>query len=171
MKLYYLPSCLFILLAIAAAPLRAQTDPGAGFEIERQRINAERSKLQGGFLAEDIACYKKFAVNSCLEKVNERRREAMADLRRQEILINDQERRSNFAKRKKGCRRKVSRMQSIAGISRWPMNGRAWRMMPRSVKREQRDSPGSRQTLMQGPAGSGKTTTRLQSELCARLLR
>ncbi|MGH8831870.1 MAG: hypothetical protein ACREXV_12370 [Polaromonas sp.] len=44
-------------------------------------------------MAEDAACYKRFAVNNCLNEVNTRRREAMADLRRQEISLNDEERR------------------------------------------------------------------------------
>ncbi len=61
---------------------------------ERARISAERARLEAVFLAEDGACYKKFFVNSCLGEVNGRRREAMADLRRQEILLNDEERRS-----------------------------------------------------------------------------
>jgi membrane protein involved in colicin uptake len=43
-------------------------------------------------LAEEVACYKKFAVNNCLDKVNIRRREAMAGFRQQEILLNDEER-------------------------------------------------------------------------------
>ncbi len=60
---------------------------------QRAAISAERSRLEAGFLTEDAACYKKFAVNSCLGKVNTKRREAMADLRRQEILLNDEERR------------------------------------------------------------------------------
>ena len=62
-------------------------------DAERARIGEERARLEAGFLAEDVACYKKFAVNSCLGKVNERRREAMGDLRRQELLLNDEERR------------------------------------------------------------------------------
>ena len=62
-------------------------------DAERARIGAERARLEAGFLAEDAECYKKFAVNSCLGKVNERRREAMGDLRRQELLLNDEERR------------------------------------------------------------------------------
>jgi hypothetical protein len=62
-------------------------------DAERARISADRARLEAGFLVEDAACYKKFAVNSCLDRVNTRRREAMADLRRQEILLNDEERR------------------------------------------------------------------------------
>ncbi len=59
---------------------------------ERARINAERLKLETGFGAEDAACHKKFLVNNCLDEVKVRRREALADLRRQEISLNAQER-------------------------------------------------------------------------------
>lgn len=81
----------FGMIAFAQTPAPAETPPTK--DAERARIGAERAKLEAGFLAEDAECYKKFAVNSCLGKVNERRREAMGDLRRQEILLNDEERR------------------------------------------------------------------------------
>ncbi len=88
-------------LAAVAVLAGAQTPAPAaksGFiDAERTRISAERSRLEAGFLAEDAACYKKFAVNSCLGDVNVRRRQAMADLRRQEILLNDEERRRRGA--------------------------------------------------------------------------
>jgi colicin import membrane protein len=79
---------------LVSAQTRALNDPQSGnIGAQRAQISAERSRLEAGFLAEDAACYKKFAVNSCLGRVNTKRREAMADLRRQEILLNDEERR------------------------------------------------------------------------------
>lgn len=65
----------------------------------RAKIGAERARLEAGFLEEDAACYKRFFVNSCLASVNSRRREAMANLRRQEISLNDEERRNRGAER------------------------------------------------------------------------
>lgn len=59
---------------------------------QRAAISAERARLEKGFLLEDAACYKRFAVNNCLGNVNSRRRQPMEDLRRQEILLNDEER-------------------------------------------------------------------------------
>jgi len=79
-------------LFVGAQPLAGTVAP-AGVDAERARISADRASLEAGFLAEDAACYKKFAVNRCLGDVNTKRREAMADLRRQEILLNDEERR------------------------------------------------------------------------------
>jgi colicin import membrane protein len=79
------------MFAIAQPVAPAEAPPTR--DAERARISAERARLEAGFLTEDAECYKKFAVNSCLGKVNERRREAMGDLRRQELLLNDEERR------------------------------------------------------------------------------
>lgn len=79
------------MLAIGQPVAPAEVPPTR--DAERARIGADRARLEAGFLAEDAECYKKFAVNSCLGKVNERRREAMGDLRRQELLLNDEERR------------------------------------------------------------------------------
>ena len=62
-------------------------------DAERARISEERSRLEAGFAKEDVACYQKFFVNSCRGDVTARRREAVADLRRQEISLNDEERR------------------------------------------------------------------------------
>ncbi|HYW57904.1 MAG TPA: hypothetical protein VE934_13145 [Polaromonas sp.] len=48
--------------------------------------------MEAGFDAEDAACYKKFFVNMCLNEVKERRRDAMAELKRQEVVLNDETR-------------------------------------------------------------------------------
>lgn len=89
----------FFAFSLAVLSLYAAAQAGVGdvavrdIGAERARINADRASLMAGFLAEDAACYQKFAVNNCLDRVNVRRREAMANLRRQEILLNDEERR------------------------------------------------------------------------------
>lgn len=66
-------------------------------DAERLRISHERAALDAGFSSEDTACYKRFLVNNCLDEVKVRRRYVMADLRRQEISINDQERKARGA--------------------------------------------------------------------------
>jgi len=84
----------FLLLSgLAGAQTDAINDQPGNLDAQRAVITAEYSRLQAGFLTEEAACYKKFAVNNCLGKVDIRRREAMAELRRQEILLNDEERR------------------------------------------------------------------------------
>ena len=81
------------LLASLGTGAGAQTAAGpANPDAERTRIAAERARLETGFLTEDAACYNRFFVNSCLDDVNVRRRESLATLRTQEILLNEQER-------------------------------------------------------------------------------
>ena len=90
----------FLLTALAARgiaqPISAEGQQNT-IGTQRAAISVERARLEKSFLMEDAACYKKFAVNNCLGNVNARRRQPMEDLRRQEILLNDEERKI------KGC--------------------------------------------------------------------
>lgn len=84
---------LIFLATVLSGLVKAQTSSRpANIDAQRAAISAERSRLEAGFLTEEVACYKKFAVNSCLDDVNMQRRKAMAAFRRQEILLNDEER-------------------------------------------------------------------------------
>ncbi len=84
---------MFPSLLLSGGIVFAQTSNDA----ERLRITKERAALEAGYNREDAACYQKFLVNNCLDEVKVRRREAMADLRRQEISIDDQERKAKGA--------------------------------------------------------------------------
>lgn len=81
------------------ASVPAATAPSAGMkqDAERSRIHAERAHLESGFAAEEAACYRKFLTSNCLDKVKLRSREVMADLRRQEISLDEQERKARAA--------------------------------------------------------------------------
>ena len=88
---------LFMLCALAVGPALAQPAaevPAAGRDTEKAQIAAERARLEAGFKAEEAACYRRFLVNACLEEIRPRRAEAMAELRRQEIVLNDAERKA-----------------------------------------------------------------------------
>jgi colicin import membrane protein len=61
-------------------------------DAERARIASERARLESVYLTEDAACYQRFFVNNCLDDVNVKRRESMATLRTQEIVLNEEER-------------------------------------------------------------------------------
>lgn len=91
---------LLLLCALAAGPALAQPTaeaPVAGLGTEQARIAAERARLEAGFKAEEAACYRRFLVNACLEEIRPRRAEAMAELRRQEMSINEAERKAKGA--------------------------------------------------------------------------
>jgi colicin import membrane protein len=77
-------------------------------DAERARINGERNLLEAEFTNQDAACYRTFFVNNCLDEVKGRRREALADLRRQEVSLNEQERKLKGAEQVKKMEEKVS---------------------------------------------------------------
>ena len=93
MNRFVLTFSLFALSGLAAAQSLHTESGTRNIATERTKISAERARLEAGFLAEDHSCHEKFAMNSCLRKVNARRRDAMAELRRQEVALNDEERR------------------------------------------------------------------------------
>lgn len=66
-------------------------------DAERLRINAQRTRLETGFSLESAACYQKFLVSHCLDDIKLRRRETLADLRRQEIALNALDRKAKAA--------------------------------------------------------------------------
>jgi colicin import membrane protein len=91
---------LLLLSALAAGPAMTQPaaeTPAAGLGTEQARIAAERARLEAGFKAEENACYSRFLVNACLNEIRPRRAEAMAELRRQEIVLDDAERKGKGA--------------------------------------------------------------------------
>lgn len=93
-----LVACALLLAAAfgAAAQSTVQApDEGA----ERERIRAERAAVEARFAQEQRACRAKFAVNDCEAKARRVRNDALADLRRQEIVLNDAERRRRAAER------------------------------------------------------------------------
>ena len=55
---------------------------------ERARIQEERTRVETVFAQSQAACYQKFAVEGCLFDARGLRREALADLRRQEVTLN-----------------------------------------------------------------------------------
>jgi colicin import membrane protein len=84
-----------VLLACAAAWAQA---PGTETETvaigqERARIATERARADQRFAADEIACQKRFAVTDCVEKARTAQRAVHNELRRQELVLNDTERR------------------------------------------------------------------------------
>ena len=59
---------------------------------ERLRIQSERASAEQRFGQEEAACYSRFAVTDCVREVRARRRALLDDLRRQEFVLGDSER-------------------------------------------------------------------------------
>ncbi|MBC7681624.1 MAG: hypothetical protein H7172_04765 [Ferruginibacter sp.] len=86
-------SCLF-----GSASVLAQiADGGLAVAAEHARITSERQQIEKRFADEEAGCFQKFAVNDCRDASRARRRVEIADLRRQEISLNDAERKRKGA--------------------------------------------------------------------------
>jgi hypothetical protein len=59
-------------------------------DLELVRIEGQRAQHSEAFLKLERQCYQKFAVNDCLRSVRAQKRKIMDDLRRQEVLVNDE---------------------------------------------------------------------------------
>ena len=90
---------LLLSLAVLAGSMSvlAQTEPGD--KAERARIGAERAQAEARFSAQEAACYKHFGVNDCLKAARTERRELLSGLRRQELSLNEAERKRKSAGR------------------------------------------------------------------------
>ena len=84
-------------LSLGAAMAQSPAQEKYSNALERSKIAAERARLEAGFQAEEAACKSRFAVNACLQEIRPRRNAAMADLRRQDLLINEAERKARGA--------------------------------------------------------------------------
>ena len=106
---------LFLLLAASALAFSASGQGPDDATAERARIQAERSRVEANFSAEEKACYSKFAVNDCLNEAKARRREGLADLRRQEISLNDADRKRRAAERERSLEERAARQKPATG--------------------------------------------------------
>ena len=84
-------------LSLGAAMAQSLAQEKTNNALERSKIAAERARLEAGFLAEETVCKSRFAVNACLQEIRSRRNEAMADLRRQDLLLNESDRKARAA--------------------------------------------------------------------------
>lgn len=85
-------------LCLAALPLAAawaQLGPNpdkAAMDAERQHIASERQQVEQRFSQAQSACYRKFAVQDCLNEVRRERRRAVDGLHKREAALHDIER-------------------------------------------------------------------------------
>ena len=87
--------CALGLLAVAMLSPAHGSDASA----ELERIKTQRQAVDARFAAEQKACQGRFGVNDCVDAARRARRDALADLRRQEVSVNDAERKRKAAER------------------------------------------------------------------------
>ncbi len=67
--------------------------------LARARIAQERKSALDSFAVDEVACYQKFQVNSCLVDARSRRSAALSNLNRQEVALNDAQRQREGAEK------------------------------------------------------------------------
>lgn len=98
-----------VLAALAAGPANVAAAPGAAPEsVERDRIARERADVQATFAKQEADCQTRFVVTPCVDAARKAEREALARLRRQEVLLDEQARRQRAAERTAAIRSSVS---------------------------------------------------------------
>src|SRR6476659_1426779 len=93
-----------LLLGFSAAASAAD-EPGE-VAAERARIAAERPRVEAAFQAEQKACCRNFSVSGCIDDAKARRSSQLGDRRRQEISLNDAQRKARAVDRMKELERK-----------------------------------------------------------------
>ncbi len=73
---------------------------------DRHRIAQSRAEVNRRFHVQEAACYAKFAVNDCLETARRVQRQALGVLSREEMVLNETQRRQSSAERLKAIQAK-----------------------------------------------------------------
>ena len=92
MKHHILTFCLCLAGVAAVAQSVEQTEAS-----QRAAIAAQRQVVENQFDKDQQACYQKFAVNDCIKQAKQRRRVLTDDLHRQELSLNEQQRKRKGA--------------------------------------------------------------------------
>jgi colicin import membrane protein len=105
------PGLVMVVLLTAGALAQEAPTPTLqqAWALERERIRQVRLVEQARFATEEAQCYQRFAVNDCLQEVRRARRDVLADLRRQEMSINDAQRKRRAAEQLIRADEKMSR--------------------------------------------------------------
>jgi hypothetical protein len=104
-------------LVFVTSPCWAISDPveaqSESFEqAQRQRIDRERVVEMARQAQVEAACYKRFAVNDCLDQSRVEHANIMADLKRQEQVLNDRDRKLRSARQLQEIENRMSSDQT-----------------------------------------------------------
>ncbi len=139
--------------ASVAQSNQANTDVrDAGERAERERINQERQRASAEHDAAKVDCYQRFQVNDCLNQARGKHNGQQADLKRQEISLNDLQRKRSGAEQLRKVEEKTSpqRQEEIA-----QQRGKALQAdANRQQRQSERGAPVGKATS--GPKTAGK---------------
>lgn len=122
----------FCALLAPAASIGAPPDQTA----ERERIRQERAQAESLFKEREKECLKGFVVTPCTDKAQRQRRQSLAELKRQENLLDEQLRRQRAADRDEALAEKTrEREQAAIGTSAAAASASAPQRTPREPRR------------------------------------
>lgn len=116
-------------------------------EGERSRIQAERAREAARYQSEEAACYARFAVSDCLRKARAQRREVLDKLRRQELVLND-------AERKRKAQEQLERIKEKSSAQR--MEEEAARRREAREAQQEREERARQKAAASGTAQPGR---------------
>jgi len=96
---------------VALAQTGVQTPSALDATAERERISRERGVTEASYTRSESACYSRFAVSDCLSEARKQRRLAMDELRRQELILNDMDRKTKAVEALKRIQTNVAAQQ------------------------------------------------------------
>lgn len=104
--------------AAGAAPT-LQAPAGQPFEpwlqAERERVARQREAAQHRYRDDELACWRRFAVNDCLGQAKRERRGELDALRRQDLQLNALERERRTAQHLRQIEQKAAPSPSVQG--------------------------------------------------------
>lgn len=94
---------------VASAPASsARMVGGLDLRAEQARIDRERASAQARQAEEEAECRRRFVVTSCLDNTRRKWQPVLAELKRQEIALNDADRKQRAADQQRRLDEKVS---------------------------------------------------------------
>lgn len=91
-------------------------------EVQRQRLAREQAQADAQFQAEQDRCRQRFAETDCLRDAQRRYNRARADIRRKEVLLNDEQRKERVdAKRADLAGREQQRERAVPPAAPLPV--------------------------------------------------
>jgi hypothetical protein len=141
---------------------------------ERLRIETQRQQANAELDAQEQACQTRFMVTSCEQGVRRRRIATLSELKRQDGLLNDAERRQRGAEQVQlGDEKRAERALSDADLARSPGPSQVERKMDQDAKvlQHQKTGASAKGTPNEGRTPSTPATPDMQTNRATHLQR
>ncbi len=117
-RIYF--AIIFASLQAINTPAMAQNDVSnadSRLTSELAELKQEKLSIESKFKTLKVVCYKKFAVNNCLQDVKTEKLRALGDIKRRELAINDAKRQLKADEINKKSKKLVEKVDVPASVS------------------------------------------------------